>query len=84
MAENKLPEFDTLADLVEFFDTHDMGEYFDEMPEVSGEVHLKNSRCLVAIDQHLLKQLSRVAKQQHLSTENLVNTWLSERVAQAI
>ncbi len=84
MAENKLPEFDTLTDLVEFFDTHDMGEYFEEMPEVSGEVNLKPSRCFVTIDQYLLKQLATVAKQQHLSTESLVNTWLSERVAQAV
>jgi hypothetical protein len=84
MAENKLPEFDTIADLVDFFDTHDLGEYFDEMPEVPGEVNLKHSRGLVAIDLQLLKRLAQVAQQQHLSTTSLVNTWLSERVAQTV
>jgi antitoxin component HigA of HigAB toxin-antitoxin module len=84
MAENPLPKFDILADLVEFFETHDMGKYFDEMPEVPGEVNLKHSRGLVAIDLQLLKRLAQVAQQQHLSTTSLVNTWLSERVAQTI
>ena len=32
MNENKLPEFESVDELVEFFDTHDMGEY--DLPEV--------------------------------------------------
>ena len=33
-----LPRFDNLDQLVEFFDTHDMGEYAAQMPEVEFEV----------------------------------------------
>lgn len=32
MKENELPEFGSLEELVEFFDTQDMGEY--DLPEV--------------------------------------------------
>ena len=36
MAESKskkMPHFESLDDLVEFFDTQDMGDYLDKMPE---------------------------------------------------
>lgn len=33
-----LPHFDDIDHLVEFFDTHDMGDYADQMPEVHFEV----------------------------------------------
>lgn len=36
-----LPQFKTLNDLVDFFDTHDMGSYADQMPEVDSEVSLE-------------------------------------------
>ena len=40
MEENNavLPRFDNLDQLVEFFDTHDMGDYAAKMPEVQFEV----------------------------------------------
>jgi hypothetical protein len=40
MEENKavLPRFDTLDKLVDFFDTHDMGDYAAQMPEAHFEV----------------------------------------------
>jgi hypothetical protein len=44
MSENKsknMPHFASLDDLVEFFDTHDLGEYCDGMPEAHFEVDIQ-------------------------------------------
>lgn len=40
MEENSvvLPRFDAIDQLVEFFDTHDMGDYAARMPEIKFEV----------------------------------------------
>ena len=38
MSGNKLPECESVEELVEFFDTRDMGEYADTMPEVHFDV----------------------------------------------
>jgi hypothetical protein len=54
MAENdsqKLPSFTSLDELVEFFDTHDMGDYEESLPEVNFEVDLQRKTHLVAIDE---------------------------------
>jgi len=52
MKENesqKLPPFTSLDELVEFFDTHDMGDYLSELPEVHFDVDIKRRTHLVAI-----------------------------------
>lgn len=45
MAESKskkLSSFPTVNDCVEFFDSHDMGDYWEQMPEAEFEVNLKS------------------------------------------
>ena len=56
MAENKsknMPHFASLDELVEFFDTHDLGEYWDQMPEAHFEVDIETRTHLFAIDDDL-------------------------------
>jgi hypothetical protein len=36
-----MPKFTSLDKLVEFFDTHDMGEYWDDMPKVHFDIDIK-------------------------------------------
>ncbi len=73
----------SLNELVEFFDTHDMGEYWEEMPEVQFETDIKKSTHLVAIDEKLLDRLSAIAKSKHLSAEALIHSWLEEKMMEA-
>ncbi len=63
----------SLDELVELFDTHDMGEYGEEMPEAQFEIDIKKNTHLVAIDEKLLDQLSEIAKSKHLSAEALIH-----------
>ena len=83
MNENKMPEFDSIEELTEFFDSHDMAKYLDEMPEAHFDVNIQCRNFLISVDEQLMKQLSQVAEPQHTSTQNLVNEWLKEKVAQA-
>jgi hypothetical protein len=83
MAESKsrgLPPFNSTQELVEFFDTHDMGEFWDEMPEVHFDVDIKSKRYLISVDESLMSKLSEIAKLQQVSLEDLVNLWLKEKV----
>ncbi|MFQ5822646.1 MAG: hypothetical protein ACE5JB_01170 [bacterium] len=45
-----MPRFRSLNELVEFLDTQDLGDYYDEMPEAHFEVDIKRRAHLVAID----------------------------------
>ncbi len=81
MSENKLPEFESVEELVDFFDTHDMGQY--DLPEVEFNVDIKQHSFLVSVDKKLMKGLLQAAQTQHISTERLINSWLTEKVGQA-
>ena len=81
MSENKMPEFESVGELADFFDHNDMGEYFDEMPEVHFDVDIQRRSFLVPIDKQLMKKLAELAKSQQTSTSQLVNSWLQEKVA---
>ena len=82
MSENKLPDFGSIDELVQFFDTHDMGEYQEELPEKHFDVDIKKQSFLISVNEELMKKLSEVARAQHTTTEALVNAWLKEKVAQ--
>jgi hypothetical protein len=84
MLNNKsqlLPQFKSAQELVEFSDTHDMGEYESQLPEVEIDVDLKRDRYLISIDGHLMTQLLEAAKGQQVSVELLVDSWLKEKLA---
>ena len=79
---HSLASSNSLAELVEFFDTHDMGEYGEQMPEAHFEVDIKRRTHLVAIDEDLADKLAEIAKLNHISTETLVNYWLKEKISE--
>ena len=39
-----IPKFGSLNELVAFFETHDMGEYWDQMPEAHFDIDIKKGR----------------------------------------
>jgi CopG antitoxin of type II toxin-antitoxin system len=85
MAANKkdvLPPTDSLAELVEFFETHDMGEYWDQMPEADFDIDIRRRKHLVALDDDLAGEISKIARSRHVSSEALVNALLREKLAE--
>jgi hypothetical protein len=83
MARSKsksLPPLGSLEEVVEFFDTHDMGEYWDELPEVHFDVDLQRRAHLVAIEAELADQLTEIARSRQTSSEGLINSWLKEKI----
>jgi hypothetical protein len=85
MPKNKsktLPGFESVKELVEFFDGHDLGEYWDQMPECNFEVDLKKKTHLFSIDNELAVKLSEIAKSKQVSSQALVTGWLKEKIMQ--
>jgi len=77
-----IPRFRSLDELVEFFDTQDMGEYLKEMPEAKFEVDIKRRTHLFALDAELASKLTEIAKLKQTSSESLINAWVKEKIQQ--
>lgn len=83
MAESKLgsiPHFASLDELVEFFDAHDWGEYWDRMPEAHFEVDIKRRTHLFALDKDLADKLTEIALLRQVPSAVLLNSWLREKI----
>ena len=76
----KIPNFRSLDELVDFFDTHDLGEYLNGMPEAQFDIDIKKRIHLFALDSEIADELTKIAKLRHTSSETLINTWLKDKI----
>ena len=84
MAESngkKLPQFDSIEVLTDFFDENDMGDYLESMPEVDFSVELGRSRHFIALDKEIADKLSEISKLEHTPSGAIVNSWLREKIS---
>jgi hypothetical protein len=77
----QFPSFASLDELVEFFDTHDMGEYEGDLPEAHFEVDVQRKTHLIAIDEETNSRLAEIAERERTPAESLVNSWLKEKIS---
>ena len=76
-----IPEnFESIEAAAEFWDTHSVADYLDEMTEVQIEVTAPRRRR-VAIEPELWEKIAAQARAKGITVETLVNVWLAERVA---
>jgi CopG antitoxin of type II toxin-antitoxin system len=82
MARNKMPKFDSLDKLVQYFDTHDMGDHWQNLPEAHFDIDIKTRTHFLALDDDLAERLTQIARTKRVSSKTLINRWLREKVAQ--
>ena len=75
--------FKSVADASAFWDSHDLTDYLDHTREVKGEVDIQCRVFLTALEPELAKKLVACARKQGVSTETLINVWLTEKVSAA-
>lgn len=80
-----LPEhFASVAQAADFWDSHDLADYWDLTQEAEFEVALKGPRYLVALDPELAERVAAEAHRRGLSAETLVNLWLSDKLQDSV
>jgi predicted HicB family RNase H-like nuclease len=77
------PHFESIAEAAEFWDSHDLMDYWDVTREASFEVDIQRRVFLTALEPELAKKLTECAHKQGVSTETLINVWLTEKVTAA-
>ncbi len=75
--------FESVEQAGQFWDTHDLADYWDLTREAEFEVDLQRHVFLASLEPQLAGKLTAVAHKQGISTETLINVWLSEKVKEA-
>ncbi len=76
-------EFETLKEASDFWDTHDIADYWGQTRESHFKVSMKKEPKYVALEEGIAKKIFSLAKKKHVSSETLINLWLKEKLASA-
>ena len=77
-----LPQrFKSLEEAAEFWDTHDLTDYWHLTREAKFQVDLQRRVFLTPLEPEVAKKLTEYARKRGVSTETLINVWLAERLA---
>ncbi len=75
--------FKSIEEAAEFWDSHDLTDYWDLTREAHFEVDIQRRVFLTALEPALAKRLTAVAHKQGISTETLINVWLTEKAKES-
>ena len=79
-----IPEhFKSIEEAAEFWDSHDLADYWDLTSEAEFNVDIQRRVFLTALEPELARKLTDCARKQGISTETLINVWLSEKLAES-
>lgn len=82
---NKLPDFDkmTREEEAQWFDTHDLGDYWDQFEEVELEVALTKPRdetLVLRLQKSLKERMEAIAKSKGINVSTLARMWIIEKL----
>ena len=78
--KSSISNAETYGEMGEFWDTHDLGDYWDQTEPVSFNVDIKYEVTYYRLDAELGKQVGEVARQHGVSPETLINLWVQEKL----
>jgi len=78
----KIPNTDSIRELAEFWDTHDITEFADQLEEVGEPVFARRLRkgVTVPLSADELRALREVAASRGLDEAALIRSWVQEKL----
>lgn len=82
---SKIPKFKSIPEEAEFWDTHDVTDFIDELTPVKMKVTLgqpKEQTLTVRLQAKLKQQLGQIAEDMGVNTSTLARMWIVEKIKQ--
>jgi hypothetical protein len=78
----QIPETDSITELAEFWDTHDVTDFEDELEEVTEPVFASNLRTsfLIRLEPQEAKEVEKIAKAKGVERMALLREWVREKI----
>ena len=75
-----IPKSDSIEELARFWDTHDLTDYVDELPEVSSPFRRRSDavRIVLAPEEH--DAIRKLAASQGVEEAALIHEWVKEKL----
>lgn len=70
----------TYKEIGEFWDTHDLADYWGQTEPAEFEVDIQSEVTYYAVDNELSAKIQAIAKQRGISADTLLNLWVQEKL----
>lgn len=81
MKKSKLPRSDSIQELAEFWETHDLTDFEEELEEVAEPVFVLDSAIKVHLESREAEAVQRIAQAKGVSGEELIRAWVLQELA---
>ena len=81
-SKSSTSEASSYQEIGEFWDTHDLSDYWDQTKPAEFEVDIQSEAIYYPVEPKLSAQIFSVAKQRGVSPETLLNLWLQEKLGE--
>ena len=81
MRKSKLPKTDSIEELAEFWDTHDLTDFEDELEEVAEPVFVRGNAIKVPLKSREAETVRQMAQAKGVSPEELIRAWVLQELA---
>jgi predicted DNA binding CopG/RHH family protein len=81
MKKSRPPRTDSIPELAEFWDTHDLTDFEDELEEVTEPVFARGTAVRVYLQSKEVKAVRKLAEAKGVSGEELIQQWVRQRLA---
>jgi len=79
MNRNSIPETDSIQELANFWDNHDITEFEDELEEVCEAVFIKDAVMEVHLSFNEVNTVKKIARSQGIGVTDLIHRWILEK-----
>ncbi|MEA5470097.1 CopG family antitoxin [Spirulina sp. 06S082] len=80
MNTHKIPSTDSIDKLAQFWDTHDLTDFEDQLEEVQEPIFERKVTLQIDLDPRQIQQIQEIAKAKGLDNISLIQDWISEKL----
>jgi len=80
MSTPRIPRTDSIQELAQFWDTHDVTDFQDELEEVTDTVFEREKTCEIRLHPKELELVEGIAKSEGIGLTDLIRKWVLEKI----
>jgi len=80
MKKSKLAKTDSIQQLAEFWDTHDLTDFEEELEEVPEPVFVRGNAIKVQLESREAEAVQQMAQAKGVSPEELIRAWVLQKL----
>ena len=80
MKDRRLPQTDSIQEMAQFWDTHDLTDFADQLEEVTEPAFQRKTVIPLNLESAEAEAVSKMAKDKGVAAAELIRGWVREKI----